>query len=193
MERINNIIGRKNGIITTEEMSCKAEYKRILRAVDRGEVIRIRQGVYAEPTSIINTMIDVEKIIPNGVVCLYNAWEYHRLCTKVPPAFCIAIDAKRKVSIPTTIPINLYYWKKENFNFGIEEKELCGYKIRITDLERSVCDAIKYRNKIGMDICTEVVKSYLRKKERNISRLTAYAKKLRVSNILNNYLEISME
>lgn len=193
MERINNIIGRKNGIITTEEISGKAEYKRILRAVDRGEVIRIRHGVYAEPTSIINTMIDVEKIIPNGVVCLYNAWEYHRLSTKVPPAFCIAIEAKRKVSIPTTIPINLYYWKRENLNFGIEEKELCGYKIRITDLERSVCDAIKYRNKIGMDICAGVVKSYLRKKERNISRLIAYAKKLRVSNILNNNLEISME
>lgn len=193
MGNITDTIEAKGGIITTGELTDKAEYKRILRAVDRGEIIRLRHGVYAEPSSIMNTMIDVERIIPGGVICLYNAWSYYQLSTKVPPAFCIAIHSKRKVKVPEIIPIQLYYWKIENLSFGIVEKEVSGYKIRITDMERSVCDAIKYRNKIGLDICTEVVKSYLRKKERNLSRLTSYAKQLRISNILNNYLEISME
>ena len=45
-------------------------------------------------------MIDVERIVPGGIVCLYTAWMHHQLCTTVPPAFCIAIDAKRKVALP---------------------------------------------------------------------------------------------
>lgn len=39
--------------------------------------------------------------------------------------------------------IDLYYWKKENLEFGIAEKEWSGYIVRITDLERTVCDAVK--------------------------------------------------
>ena len=34
----------------------------------------VLQGIYAVPEALLNTMIDVERIVPKGVVCLYNAW-----------------------------------------------------------------------------------------------------------------------
>lgn len=71
--------------------------------------------------------------------------------------------------------------------------EISNYQVRMTDLERSVCDAVKYRNKIGLDLCAEIIRTYLRKKERNLSRLMDYAERLRVTKILNNYLEIAIE
>ena len=71
--------------------------------------------------------------------------------------------------------------------------EISGYHVRITDMERSVCDAVKYRNKIGMEVCSEVIRNYLKKKDRNLSRLSEYAKRLRVANILKNYMEIAIE
>lgn len=193
MEFANNEITKYRGIISTKKMTDNAEYQRILRASERGELIRIRQGVYASPDSVLNTMTDIEKIIPGGVVCLYNAWMYYQLSTMVPPAFCIAVEAKRKVVLPDIIPVNLYYWKKEYFEFGITEQEISGYTVKITDIERSVCDAIKYRNKIGVDVCIEVLRSYLKRKDRNLSRLTEYAIKLRVKKTLDNYLAISLE
>ena len=118
---------------------------------------------------------------------------YYQLSTTVPPAFCIAIDAKRKVRMPETLPITLYYWKAENLTFGIVQQEISGFNVRITDLERSVCDAVKYRNKIGLDICAEIIRSYVRRKDRNLSRLMDYAKRLRLEKVLNNYLEIAIE
>lgn len=193
MESDNNEATKYKGIICTKELADNAEYQRVLRASERGELIRIRHGVYASPASVLNTMTDVEKIIPGGVVCLYNAWMHYQLSTMVPPTFCIAVDAKRKVVLPDIIPVNLYYWKKENFEFGITEQEISGYTVRITDIERSVCDAIKYRNKIGVDVCTEVLSSYLKRKDRNLSRLTEYAIKLRVKKTLDNYLAMSLE
>jgi hypothetical protein len=71
--------------------------------------------------------------------------------------------------------------------------EISGYHVRVTDMERSVCDAVKYRNKLGLDVCTEVIRSYLRKPNRNLTRLQDYAKRLRVFNTLKNYLEIAIE
>lgn len=156
-------------------------------------MLKLRPGVYAIPEVLFSNMIDVEKIIPNGVVCLYNAWAYHCLSTVVPPAFCIAIAAKRKVIIPSILPVNLYYWKEENLDFGIVSANISGFQVRITDMERSVCDAIKYRNKIGLEVCSEGVRNYLKKNNRHLSRLAEYAKRLRVAKTLNNYLEIAME
>ena len=142
---------------------------------------------------MLGPMIDVDRIVPGGVVCLYNAWMYYQLCTTVPPAFCIAIDAKRKVRLPETLPIKLFYWKTDNLTFGIVQQEISGFNVRITDLERCVCDAVKYRNKIGLDICAEIIRCYVRRKDRNLSRLMGYAKRLRLERVLNNYLEIAIE
>ena len=192
MERITDIVNQRGGIVSAKDLT-RAEYTRVLRAVGRGELIKVRQGVYATPQSLVNTMVNVEKIVPNGVICLYNAWAYHKLSTTIPPSVCIAIETKRKVRLPDDTSVQLYYWKKEYLHFGIEEQEYSGYKVRITDLERSVCDAIKYRNKIGLDLCGEVVRSYLKRTDRSLSKLYVYAKRLRVANVLNNYLEINLE
>lgn len=193
METISEQIASKGGVISTQDLEGRAEYERLRRAVSKGDIVRLRHGVYAEPSAMLNTMIDVERIVPGGIVCLYSAWMHHRLCTTVPPAFCIAIEAKRKVVLPEELPINLYYWKKENLEFGIEQKEISGFQVRMTDLERSVCDAVKYRNKVGLDVCAEVIRSYARLKERNLSRLSEYAQKLRLTKVMNNYLEIAIE
>ena len=175
------------------DVSSKNKSVSRVKILERGEVVKLRHGVYAEPTAMLGTMIDVERIVPGGVVCLYNAWMYYQLSTTVPPAFCIAIDAKRKVRMPETLPITLYYWKAENLTFGIVQQEISGFNVRITDLERSVCDAVKYRNKIGLDICAEIIRSYVRRKDRNLRRLMDYAKRLRLEKVLNNYLEIAIE
>lgn len=193
---MNNIMYKatsQGGIITTAEFSKQSDYLKIVRAKERGDLIRVRHGVYAVPDALFNTMIDVERVVPNGIVCLYNAWAYHQLSTVVPPSFCIAIEAKRKIAIPPTLPVELYYWKKENLEFGVMDAEISGYHVRITDMERSVCDAVKYRNKTGMEVCSEVIRNYLKKKNRNLSRLSEYAKRLRVANILKNYIEIAIE
>lgn len=193
MNSITHKATSQGGIITTAELSKQSEYLKVVRAKERGELIRVRHGVYAVPDARLNTMIDIERIVPSGIVCLYNAWAYHQLSTVVPPYFCVAIEAKRKVAIPPTLPIELYYWKKENLTFGVMDAEISGCNVRITDMERSVCDAVRYRNKTGMEVCSEVIRNYLKKRDRNLSRLSEYAKQLRVANILRNYLEIAIE
>lgn len=192
MNSISDIIASQGGIITTDSMTVQAEYKRVLRAVSRGELIKLRHGVYAVPEAAFSTMIDIDKVVPGGAVCLYSAWMHHQLSTQVPPAFCIAIESKRKIKVPTAVPVNLYYWKSENLQFGIERRNISGFDVLITDVERSVCDAVKYRNKIGLDLCAEIIRSYLARNNRNLSRLMDYARRLRVANVLNNYLEISL-
>ena len=186
---IFDTIQKKGGFITTGEIKDRSEYEQLRRATDNGTLMRIRKGVYVKTSALANNMIDVERIIPNGVLCLYSAFSHFELSTQVPSATCIAIEAKRKVRLPEYPPIELFFWKPENLNFGIIQKQISGYIVRITDMERTVCDAVKYRNKIGLDVCGEIIDNYLKKENRNISLLHDYAKRLRVKNILTKYLE----
>lgn len=190
MVGIVNEISEHGGFISTSDMKSRSEYRKVLRAVRNGKLTKVRHVVYVSPDEMLDTMIDVERIVPGGIVCLYNAQPYYGLSTTVPPEFCIAIEAKRKVSIHTPLPIKLFYWKDEDLQFGITDAEISGHKVRITDLERSVCDAVKYRHKVGQEICSEVIRKYVKSNDRNLSRLSDYAKRLRVEKTINTYLEL---
>ncbi len=67
-----------------------------------------------------------------------------------------------------------------------------GFNIRVYDVERSVCDAVKFRNKVGMDVCSEIINNYLERPNRNLSRLMDYARILRVGTILEQYLQVKL-
>lgn len=186
---IIDMLQKQGGFITTGEVKSRGEYEQLRRATEEGTLMRIRKGVYVEMSALANNMIDVERIVPHGILCLYSAFAYYGLSTQVPSATCIAIEAKRKVRLPEYPPVDLYFWKKENLEFGIIQKEISGYTMLVTDMERTVCDAVKYRNKIGLDVCGEVIDCYLKKENRNISLLHKYAQRLRIKNILTKYLE----
>lgn len=180
---------KHGGFIRAREVKSRRAYEQLRRATEEGSLLRIRNGVYAEVSSLANNMVDVERIVPGGVLCLYSAFAHYGLSTQVPAAICVAIEGKRKLCLPDYPVIDLYYWKKENLGIGVIQKELSGYTVRITDLERTVCDAVKYRNKIGFDVCGEVIDNYLKKENRNISLLHEYAGKLRLRTVLTKYLE----
>ena len=66
------------------------------------------------------------------------------------------------------------------------------FRVKVYDVERCVCDAVKFRNKVGIDVCSEIIDTYLSRPERNISKLMDYARQLRVGNILENYLQVKL-
>lgn len=183
----------KEKYITARQLRLNGEYYKARRALSQGKLVKVRHGVYALPDAIVSNMADVEALIPNSVVCMYSAWSYHKLTTTVAPAICVAVTASRKVSPPDLIPFQIYYWKEKYLTLGVTECEYSGFRVKITDIEKSVCDALRYRNKIGIDLCTEILTTYLARTDRNLSRLTQYAKTLRVARSLSNYLDIYVQ
>ena len=137
-------------------------------------------------------MIDIEAIVPEGILCMFSAWEYYGLTTQIPQQFDIAIKRGRKVILPKYPTIKLHNLSDTVLNLGVTTATISGYKVKIFDLEKCVCDAVKFRNKIGMDVCIEIIKNYLKRKDRNISKLTKYAQTLRVAKILDIYLAMGV-
>ncbi len=178
--RITEYIKSNGGYISSAEVKRAGLYNQLLYGAQTGRIVRIRQGLYANVDGLSKQMIDVDKIVPGGVLCLYSAWFYHTLSTQIPQAHHVAIERNRKVVLPKFPPITLSYMQQDIFELGIEHVEIDGFKVKVYNLEKSVCDAIKYRNKIGIDVSAEILKNYLARNDRNLARLYDYASKMRV-------------
>lgn len=172
----------------TDEMT----YRALLQEARDGNLIKIRNGVYGTIDSLTGGMIDIEKIIPGGIICLYSAWHIYHMTTQIPDAFYVAINRKRGVKVPDMLDIKLVYQSDSILGIGVIQEEIEGIKINIYNRERCVCDAIKYRNKIGIDVMAEILDAYLKYERRNLYLLSEYAKKLRVFNTLSTYLNVKL-
>lgn len=186
-----SMIQKDSGIIRADRDN-NTEYRKILAAVKEGELVRLRNGLYASPDALVGNIVDIDVIIPGGILCLYSAWSYYNLTTQVPDSFYVAVNRNRKIKLPEFPDIKPVFQRDDLLEIGKAEIEEQGIKVFITDIERSICDAVKYRNKIGIDVMTEIIDNYLRHTDRNLSRLTEYAKKLRVYSTLRLILQVKL-
>lgn len=170
----------------------RGAYYKLLESAKEGDVVCIRRGVYATMEQLADIMIDLDTVVPGGVFCLFSAWNIHGLTTSLPQAYHVAIKRGRKIRLPEFPPMEFHFITEALMDLGVEERMVSGYKVKVYNLERSVCDAIKYRNKVGMDVCSEIVNNYLALPDRNLTLLMDYADKLRVAKTLQKYLEIKL-
>lgn len=170
----------------------RTAYYKMLESAKQGELIQIRRGVYANIDQLSGNMIDINAVVPEGILCLWSTWSIHQLTTSMPQAFHIAIKRGRKVSIPSFPRMEVHHYTENLLKIGVISMIIDGFNIRLYDVERCVCDAVKFRNKVGMDICSEIINNYLERPDRNLSKLMDYARRLRVGKILEQYLQVKL-
>lgn len=188
-EDLLDIFKAQKGYLQSKQLASRAQRYRLKELVERGLVVMIKRGLYKHvKIASEDDWGEVCRIVPMGVLCLFSAWHYYGLTTHIPSEYHLAIPNKSKIVPPPFPPIKLYYWSNRYYSLGIEERGVT----TIYGLEKSVCDAIKFRNKVGRDIVSEVLKNYLNKKNRNIELLLKYAKSLRVERVLKQYLEVML-
>ena len=65
-----------------------------------------------------------------------------------------------------------------------------GNSISVYNIERTMCDLIRSRNRIDIQIINDSFKRFVKLKTTDYSLLMEYAKMLKVEKILKNYLEV---
>ena len=68
-DKLKNLIEQNGGYITRKQIiGNRYLYYRLLESVKSGEIIRLKPGVYCIEEVMAQTMIDLDKIIPEGVL-----------------------------------------------------------------------------------------------------------------------------
>lgn len=188
---LKEIFENNNNYLQTRLLNKRSQYYQLKKLVGMGEVTQIKRGLYRLNSGNSGSeLAEVCRIFAPGVICLFSAWQFYNLSTFVPSVHHLTIPGKAKLVLPAYPPIKLYYWYGVSYDLGKTEIKFRGQTICIYDLEKSVCDAIKFRNKVGSDVASEVLKNYLKRNDRNIDLLMRYARLLRVEHILQQNLKV---
>lgn len=65
-----------------------------------------------------------------------------------------------------------------------------GNNVQAYDLEGTICDVIRSRNKLGTETFLAALKMYAASPKKNLNKLNTYAKQMRVDRVLRQYLEV---
>jgi len=159
---------------------------------DDGMIEQISRGVYRLtnlPAISQPDIVTVALRFPKSVLCLTSALSYHEITTQIPHEVSVAISRNSRIPSLDNPPIHAYKFSEDAFESGIEKHQIDGARIQIYNVEKTLADCFKYRNKLGMDVVLEALKLYKSYKKININALMKYAKTCRVKSIMQPYLE----
>jgi len=193
-EKIKEVFYVNHGYIRTKDISCAGINRRHLRdLINEGVIEKIKQGLYRWKDAkfdVQEELINVSKIIQHGVICLVSALAYYELTTYTPGEYTIAVRRNYNIKLPDYPPIKLYYFSDKYYIDGVEKIDINGNIIKIYNIEKTICDCLRYGSKISKDIIVESIKEYVKRKDKNISKLMNYAAKAKVKDVVQKYIEV---
>ncbi len=192
-----NTLAERKKFITTAELKDKGySYYKIKKMEEDGILLRINRSTYENLSykGDENDFFSAEAYVPDGVICLLSAARYYELTSFLPDTVDVAIERKKKVNtLPEWPEIKIFYFNPSRMDIGVTEVRDGDNCFHIFDIEKTVVDIVYYRNRVGIEETTEILKNYLKRRDRKIDRLFAYAKLLRCEKVMRTYLEVLIE
>lgn len=164
----------------------------LTRLVRQGLLTRVGRGLYARPDRSVSehgTLAEVARKHPQAIVCLLSALRVHDLTTQSPFEVWLAIPNKARAPKIDYPPLRIVRFSGAALTDGIEEHQIDGVNVRVTNVARTVADCFKFRNKIGLDVAMEALKEAWRAKRASMDELWRYATLCRVANVMRPYME----
>ena len=189
MNNYENIIKQNNGIIYANKLEEYNIDRHILRKlVNEGYLKRIMHGIYASPDKNINEFWLMGKKYKNGIYSHNTALYFYGMTDRTPMKLDMTFPNNNRVKNEI---LNVHYIKKENHDLGAKILKLeDNTEIQIYNIERTICDIIRDRNKIDSQIFNNAMNEYIKRKDRNLILLYKYAKIFKIENILSSYMEV---
>lgn len=183
------LINKNNGIIYANKLDEYKIDRYILRdMVEKGYLERIMHGVYASPDKYISEFGFMAEKYKNGIFSHNTALYFYDLTDRTPFQLDMTFPSNNRIKNDL---LKVHYIKNENHKLGVTKLKLDdGLEISVYNMERTICDIIRDRNKIDPQIFNKALNEYVKRKEKNLTLLYEYAKKFKIDKILVQYMEV---
>ena len=187
-------IKENNGIITTKEVINLGIHKDVLKELTiKKELEKITNGLYALPSENIDEYLYFSYRIPKGIFSHETAAYLQGLSTRMPLVYVMTVKVGDNVSRVKSARDNIIfkYVKKDYYDIGkITITSPFDREISAYDKGRTILDIIKDKDRIDVQVFSEVIKSYFASKEKNLLKLSKYAIMMNMEYALKQYSEM---
>jgi len=167
------------------------DQRKLQQLISEGVVERVAHGLYvgieyfADPFTLLQHR--AKKSVFSHLTALY----LHGFSTRDPLIFMMTIASGDATSLRKEKNVRIYYNNETLFNLGLENiKTPSGTTVRAFNIERTLCDCIKYMHKLDSDLVLTGLKDYLSSSQRNSIKMIEYATALGIREKIVRYLEV---
>jgi predicted transcriptional regulator of viral defense system len=192
MQELKIIAAENGGIIETKVAAQHGISRSLLaKMCKQNKIYRIVNGQYILPDEIQDELLSISKRSDKIILSHETALYLHGISDRIPFEHTITAPTGCIPSAAIASECKIYYIKPELFELGkITLTTPAGNPVTAYDLERTICDIVRSRNKIGTETFLGALKMYAASPKKDLNKLNSYAKQIRVANVVKKYLEV---
>ncbi|MBU0650580.1 type IV toxin-antitoxin system AbiEi family antitoxin domain-containing protein, partial [bacterium] len=156
-----------------------------------GEIEKIARGLYRKTGYISESYPDLilaSLQAARGVICLVSALYFYEVTTEIPRVVDLAIPEKTHSNRIKYPPVKFYRFSYKTWDSGIEYHLIDGYQIPIYSLAKTIVDCFKFRNRIGINVVREALKTAIEQNKVKPADIMKYAKICRMTKVIKPIL-----
>ena len=186
------IASEHGGIIEAKIAAQRGISKAMLYKLCKEDKIhRIVKGQYILPDDMQDELLSISKRSDKIIFSHETALFLHGISDRTPFEHTVTAPSGCIPSAAIKSECKVYYIKPELFELGKTTLITpAGNEVQAYDLERTICDVIRSRNKLGTETFLAALKMYAASPKKNLNKLNTYAKQMRVEKVLRQYLEV---
>lgn len=190
--KIRDILKDQNGILFTSDLLEYGIPRTYLSILEKnGEVQRISRGVYSATGYMVDEMVAIQARYKGAIFSHETAAYLLDLTDRTPLFYSVTVPAGYNATSLKANGAKVYFVNRELYRLGsITLKSPHGNNIKTLNLERTVCDVLRSRNQVDIQQVNEVLKRYVKTREKDLDLLYNYAGQFRIQKIVREYIEV---
>ena len=191
-EKILKILEQNKGFITTAQVTNAGLQRRALsELVTADRIYRVERGIYALPETWEDDMYFLQYRYAKGVYSYGTALYLHGLSDRTPISYILTFPHGYNAPGLKKRNVKAKYVTLDIYDMGITSMpSQSGNSLRAYDVERTLCDIVKGKSSLDVQLVNQAMKTYAESKTKDMAKLIAYAERLRVKPKILRYMEV---
>lgn len=195
MDYINELklIAENNGGIINNKIANEHGISRAVlsKLCLDNKIQRIAHGQYIFNDDMQDELLSISMRSNLFVFSHETALFLHGISDRTPFEHTITAPSGKIPSRAIQTECKVYYIKPELFDLGKTTLITpAGNKVAGYDLERTICDIVRSRNKVGSETFLSALKMYTANPKKDLNKLNAYATEMKIAGVVRKYLEV---
>ena len=192
LEKLHILSDELGGLITTHDAVENGVSRATLsRLCKQGHLERIAQGQYIFPDEFGDELLSLSLRFDHIVFSHETALYLHGLSDRVPFEHSLTTPSNCVPPVSIIKRCSVYYIKTELLSLGKTRiLSPSGNLVPTYDVDRTICDVIRSRNRMGYETFLYAIKAYARLPNKRLDHLYEYAKAMNVLGIVKQYMEV---
>ena len=186
--KLIDFLNKNNGYIKTRDFEKLGISRPSIQGyIDKKIIRKVSRGLYIDNTLIEDEFYILQQKFSNIVFSYNTACYLLNLSDRVPYKIDVTTLNHNNISED----LQIHYVAKDKFDIGIIEIESpYGNPIKIYNAERCICDLLRNKIEVDIELYNKIIKNYFKQSKRNLITLEEYAKIFNIQEKFENIMEV---